>query len=289
MNLQTPSPPQHQSRRSLIHVVAVGGVLIVAAILLFQFFLKAYRNEKRQIAYAATATALFHPTPTHAIPPTIPPLPTNPSSTATVPVSTSTYEPSTPIQQQASGLVNLLLLGSDFSENGRAYRTDVIILVSVNLSTQTVNVLSIPRDLYVEIPGLGMERINAAELYQTQIETYTHPLGLLAETIEYNFGIQIDHIVRVNFDGFRDLIDILGGISIPVDCPISGYQLIQNDDGSSQWQMSVLEPGIHNLNGELTLWYARQRIDSSDFERNRRQQIILWTLWQKLNYTRLDE
>jgi LCP family protein required for cell wall assembly len=124
----------------------------------------------------------------------------------------------------AYNLINILVLGSDRYSDQNSYRTDVIVIVSINQSSQTVSLLSIPRDLYVYIPGWGMERINAAELYQTQISTTRHPLGLLAETIEYNLGLRIDHLARVDFDRFEQLIDLLGGVDVPVDCAVSGFQ-----------------------------------------------------------------
>ena len=174
-------------------------------------------------------------------------------------------------------MINVLVLGSDRRGDVGTYRTDAILVVSINQTTQTVNLLSIPRDLYVYIPGWGMDRVNTAELHQTQTGTSGHPLGLLAETIEYNLGIRIDHLARIDFVRFEQLIDALGGVTVPVDCPVTGYQLADNS-----WVPFVLQPGVHRLDGELALWYVRQRMDSSDFDRNRRQQIVLRALWQVL-------
>ncbi|MFC1960258.1 LCP family protein [Chloroflexota bacterium] len=175
--------------------------------------------------------------------------------------------------------VNFLILGSDRLSSTESYRTDVIIVVAINRTTQTIRLLSIPRDLYVYIPGWGMDRINTAELHQTQLAAVSHPLGLLAETIEYNLGIRVDHLARIDFAGFEFLVDLVGGLPIPVDCVVTGYQFSTE---SNTWVPFSLEPGLYQMDGSSALWYVRQRIESSDFDRNRRQQIVLRALWDKI-------
>ena len=123
-----------------------------------------------------------------------------------------------------------------------------------------------------------MDRINTAELHQTQLQETHHRLGLLAETIERNLGVRIDHVARIDFDAFEQWIDSIGVITVPVDCPVEGYLL--GPDASS-WVPFTLESGMHDLDGAMALWYVRQRIDSSDFDRNRRQQIALRAIWHK--------
>ncbi|GAB4527581.1 MAG: LCP family protein [Anaerolineae bacterium] len=262
----------------------------------------------RRVAYAATATRLAHsasaPSPTFAAATaTPPPSPLPPSVTPVffptssdlhilpTPLPSVTLPPGAPPRatphprQFEYDLLNFLILGSDRNGGTGAYRTDAIVVVSVNRTTQTVNLLSIPRDLYVYIPGWGMDRINTAEVHQMQIQSTSHRLGLLAETIEYNLGITIHHLARVDFEGFRSLIDQLGGLDIPVDCAVSGYRLRSpelNPDEAANWDPFTLETGVHRLDGSLALWYVRQRMDSSDFERNRRQQIVLRALWHKI-------
>lgn len=267
--------------------------LIAGGIRLIQELPKLREHEARLVAYAATATHIAVPSPTVAFVPTATPAPTLPEPSPVLiptsedlfflPTPTLDYTPipdapprATPFPYDpAYNLINILVLGSDRRGDVGAYRTDAILVVSINQTAQTVNLLSIPRDLYVFIPGWGMDRVNTAELHQTQIGASSHPLGLLAETIEYNLGIHIDHLARIDFARFEQLIDTVGGVTVPVDCPVSGYQLA---DGV--WVPFVLQPGVHRLNGELALWYVRQRMDSSDFDRNRRQQIVLRALWQ---------
>ncbi len=277
-------------------------LLVVAVGLLLQRVPAWQDIARRRVAYAATATYIAQSTLTPTFTPLVlPTLNPGPSGTPVLlptvedlhilptPTAGATLPPDAPPratlfpQQYQYDLDNFLVLGSDRRGDGEAYRTDVIVVVSVNRSTLTVNLLSIPRDLYVYIPGWGMDRINTAELHQTQTRHAAHRLGLLAETIEYNLGIRIDHLARVDFDGFQNLIDLLGGITIPVDCPVTGYQPVPDPaaENGVRWEPFTLEPGLHDMNGAQALWYVRQRIDSSDFDRNRRQQIVLRALWRK--------
>ncbi len=291
----------------VLTVFALAGALIT----LLQQGPAIQERERRRVAYAATATHLAQnppaPSPTFSAP-TPTPYPLLPSATPVflptssdlrilpTPVPAATLPPGAPPRatphprQLQYDLINFLVLGSDRDGGTGAYRTDVIVVVSANRTTQTVNLLSIPRDLYVYIPGWGMDRINTAEVHQTQIQSTAHRLGLLAETIEYNLGITIHHLARVDFEGFRTLVDQLGGLSIPVDCAVSGYRLRSPEldpDVLASWDPFVLEPGVHQLDGSLALWYVRQRMDSSDFERNRRQQIVLRALWHKVRESNL--
>lgn len=250
--------------------------------------------DQRRVSYAATAT--FVALPTTPVPQSSPTQIATAAITAVIPTvqdlailptPTATIGPGTAIptqalllpEQQEYELVNFLVLGSDQRSPTRAYRTDVILIVSVNWSTQTLNLLSVPRDLYVYVPGWGMDRINTAELHQTQTNHTNHRLGLLAEAVEYNLGIRIDHLARIDFDGFETVVDLFDGVTIPIDCPVSGYQ--PSADGSG-WVPFTMEPGLQHLDGNMTLWYVRQRMDSSDFDRNRRQQIVLRALWRKV-------
>lgn len=270
----------------IISVLTAAALAVVAVIR--QSNTRAHIDQRR-IAYAATATQMFSateapvlpttPAPTAPLIPTVVDLAILPTGTPTAPAEVGIPAPLGLLPEQNDyELVNFLLVGSDRRSPTRAYRTDVMLIMSVNWTTQTVSLLSIPRDLYVYVPGWGMDRINTAELHQTQLQTTHHRLGLLAETVEYNLGIRIDHIARIDFEAFETWVNLIGGITVPVDCPVSGYQL---NEAETAWIPFVLEPGMHELGGELSLWYVRQRIDSSDFDRNRRQQIVLRAIWRK--------
>jgi LCP family protein required for cell wall assembly len=174
-------------------------------------------------------------------------------------------------------ITNFLLLGSDTSNPNNSGRTDVMVVVSVNHSEQTASLLSIPRDLYVYIPGHTMARINTAYGYGEQaVEGGGY--ALLRETIAYNLGLNIDYYARVDFNSFREIIDSLGGIDVSVDCGLQDWRLKSPEldpQVEDNWELFTLPIGVHELDGNLTLWYARSRRTSSDFDRGRRHQVIL--------------
>ncbi len=197
--------------------------------------------------------------------------------------------PATPMPAPAQPLlldpdvVNILLLGSD-RRSGRSFRTDTIIVLSIDPDTRSAVLLSIPRDLYVYIPGFTVQRINAAFLYG---DTYGYPGGgpaMLADTILYNLGIPIHHYARVEMSGFRQIIDTLGGIDVRVTCPYTDWRLKSpnlplNDEDN--WVLFTVPTGVVHMNGDYALWYARSRMHSSDFDRARRQQEVLRAIYRQ--------
>lgn len=182
-------------------------------------------------------------------------------------------------------LENFLLLGSDTTNPRNAGRTDVLLIVSVNRTAGTVSLLSLPRDLYVYIPGYRVYRINTAFGYGEQNIGEGEGPRLLAETILYNLGIPIHHYARVDFNGFRRIVDDLGGVEISVDCAIQDWRLREPDldpTVEENWEMFTLPVGVHMMDGDLALWYARSRRTSSDFDRGRRHQALVRAMWQRI-------
>ncbi|NWF68648.1 MAG: LCP family protein [Chloroflexi bacterium] len=178
-------------------------------------------------------------------------------------------------------LVNIILLGTDAEiTNDGSLRTDTMIIVSINLDTGTVAMLSLPRDLFVYIPALGMQRLNVAYGYGEAVGWTDGGFGLLRQTILYNFGINVHYYALVNLSGFETIIDAVGGVDLAVDCAIQDYQLIgaqmpagavqANDEGL--WTLPV---GYYRMSGAEALWYARSRHNSLEFDRGRRQQQLL--------------
>lgn len=163
--------------------------------------------------------------------------------------------------QQPPGQINILLLGSDEIPEEGGFRTDSIMLVTLNPNLGTAHVTSFPRDLYVYIPGWTMQRINTAL-----------PMGgfeLLAATFEYNLGVYPDHFVMLNFNGFMQGIDSLGGLDIEVAEALS-----------DPW--GAVPAGLVHMDGHTALWYVRSRYTTSDFDRARRQQQVLVEVFKKL-------
>ncbi len=181
-------------------------------------------------------------------------------------------------------IVNTLLLGSDTTITVDAGRTDVMLVISVNRTADTVSMLSIPRDLYVYIPGWEMQRINTA--FGHGEHNGEGGAKLLEATIEYNLGITIDHFARVDFNGFQQIVDDVGGVELSVDCAIQDWKLKQNDLDpkiEDNWEWFTLPVGVHHFDGYLALWYVRSRHTSSDFDRGRRQQAMLRALWNRIH------
>ncbi len=183
-------------------------------------------------------------------------------------------------------VLNVLLLGSDTANPVNAGRTDVIMVVSINRTQNTVNLLSIPRDLYVYIPDMAMQRINTVYGLGENNGYDGGGYGLLRETLLYNLGLVVDHYARVDFNDFQALVDALGGIELTVPCALQDWQLISPDLDPAveeNWHLVTLEVGVQRLDGYEALWYARSRRTSSDIDRGRRQQDIIRAIWRKVN------
>jgi LCP family protein required for cell wall assembly len=180
--------------------------------------------------------------------------------------------------------INFLLIGSDRRPTGTSHRTDTMLIAIVWPREGQVSLISIPRDLWIYIPSVGMQRINTA--YQSG-ESGGYPgggMGLLKDTILQNLGIRIDHTALVEFDGFSRIVDTLGGIEIPVACAYTDWRLKApnlDQNNENNWWLYTVGPGEVFMDGDLALWYARSRSKSSDFDRGRRQQEVLRTLFNK--------
>src|SRR5699024_3973862 len=158
---------------------------------------------------------------------------------------------------------NFLLLGSDrrspedaASQGVSGQRSDVMMLVHVSEDDESVYITSFRRDLYVDVPGHGKDRINSALAYGG--------VGLAVTTVENYTGVRIDHVALVDFDGIEGLVDTLGGIDvkIPESFEAQGHQFTER---------------VQTLNGEQALAFVRERkqFDDGDFQRNRNQQAVL--------------
>lgn len=168
--------------------------------------------------------------------------------------------------------MNILVVGMDSRGNeGAVARTDSIMIVNVNADKARVSILSIPRGLWVTVPNYGSQMINTANFLGEVNKTGTG-MPLLSQTIEQNFGIQIDHYVRMDFAGFVDLVDAVGGLEIDVPRVIEDYAYPTYDYGTIQVRF---EQGLQWMDGERALIYARTRHGDDDYARSKRQQQVL--------------
>ena len=153
---------------------------------------------------------------------------------------------------------NILLLGIDRSPEGTDLsRTDTNILITVVPLQPYVGMLSIPRDLWVNVPGVGENRINTAHFFAENAEPGSGPRATM-DTIQQNFGVEADSYVRVRFGGLQEVVDALGGVDLQLDSPTAGYP-----------------PGVHHLNGEQALAFVRDRSGTDDFFRMQHGQLFL--------------
>nr|MBA3534754.1 LCP family protein [Ardenticatenales bacterium] len=161
----------------------------------------------------------------------------------------------------ATERLTVLVMGIDRRETEEgSWRTDSMILISIDPRTESVAMLSVPRDLFVTMPDYGygehLDRINKAFFFG---DSEKYPGGgpaLARQTIRRNFGIKVDRYIVMDFDGFRRIIDHLGGIDVKVP-----ELLIDNDYPTEDYgYMQVrFEPGRQHMDGERALIYSRTR------------------------------
>ncbi len=233
--------------------------------------------QPQPIIDTVTPTATL-PAPTQTQPPTIDP---NILINTVVPFSTIAAASGSQVLNNGQDTVNFLLIGSD-KRPGGSFRTDTMVIAILRPNEGQVSLISIPRDLWVSIPGWENQRINTAYQHGISVDYPGGGPGLLKDTILYNLGIRIDHTAMVEFDGFRKIVDTLGGVDVPVACPYTDWRLIDpsyDPENENNWQLYTTGPGVVHMNGDLALWYARSRQKSNDFDRGRRQQEVLRALF----------
>lgn len=196
---------------------------------------------------------------------------------------------------------------------------DTLILASFDEGTEKMSLVSIPRDLYVEMPDINQEDCDEGRTLNTNLlsdygsakinEAYAlglscggeaGGLSLAKHSIRYVTGVYVDHVVVINFTGFKQLIDIFDGVQITRSKPFSEKQQWQGegksdsdywiyhdpeptedaDEGEGYWEFYI-PAGTHILDGETSLYYIRSRFSSSDFDRSIRQQQIINALKNK--------
>jgi LCP family protein required for cell wall assembly len=318
--------PSYYSTRSLrtILIVIISGLLVVSA---SGCEALAVTPTKPIVRVVATPTLIL-PTVTPLLDPTVAPTSTPIDTPTTAPTSTDTPTPTptlivlppraknemgvdvmisasltisgTPVPTPVMPIelprdtINVLLLGTDARPGETLGRTDTIIVASINPKANYVTLLSIPRDLYVFIPGVNrFDRINTADILGARYKI-GKPVELLAETIRYNLGIPVDYYARINFSGVREMIDRVGGVNVLAHCalydvfpdlPPEANDIITDTVALSTVPTGTIDipvPGLYNLDGQHALWFARSRYSTNDFDRSRRQQAVLRGLWNQI-------
>jgi LCP family protein required for cell wall assembly len=264
-----PKKPTTAAVLTLVYCVAVLGLAMWAGMLLFDWshdrILSALPTElmEQQVA-AASEPAGGEPTVTMS----------QGDPAASAPADAAAAQPRpTP--------VNVLLMGTDERpDEAGALRTDTLILLTLDPASHTAGMLSLPRDLWVPIPGFNLTtKINVA--YGLGEES-GYPGGgeqLVMDTVGSFIGQPVPYFVRVNFNGFVDLVDLIGGVDINVPKTIHDEKYPTVDYG---YQTFHLEAGPQHLDGETALKYARTRNVDDDYGRSRRQQDVLRALFDRV-------
>lgn len=202
-------------------------------------------------------------------------------STAGHAIASASPSPSpTPQRPLPDSPLNVLLLGTDVQpDEGSVSRTDAVILIHLDRKRDRVSMLSIPRDLWVTYPGNGQGRVNAAYAIGEKKYGRGGGIALARATIEELLDLKIDHCAVVNFEGFRELIDLMGGITIDVPTFIRDTDYPTENYGT----MTVMfRAGRQHMDGDRALIYARTRHTDSDFGRNQRQQQVLMAMFHRV-------
>ncbi len=181
------------------------------------------------------------------------------------------------LKTDAYGHTNFLLLGAD----DEAHLTDSIIIISLDNKNKITTMVSIPRDYYIQDSTLGNSRINAIYInaknyYGDSKKAINH----LKSNLEIITGIPIHYFVKIDFEGFEKIIDIIGGIDIFV--PRSINDPYYPKDGTILFEPFRISAGHHTMNGKTALKYARSRKTTSDFDRSQRQQDIINAIKNKV-------
>ncbi len=184
--------------------------------------------------------------------------------------------------------LNILIMGIDQRTNDpeKVFRTDTMLVLTIDPTTMEAGMLSVPRDLWVPIPGYQNNRINTANAIG---DSDNYPGGggpqLARKTVESVFGIRIHHYVRLNFSVFESVIDRMGGIEIDVPNDIRDDSYPTENYSTEVFELSK---GVHTLDGATALKYARTRHDSNgDFGRARRQQQVILAIKEKVQDPRV--
>ncbi len=175
--------------------------------------------------------------------------------------------------------VNILVLGTDGRANeGFLSRTDSIMVVGVKPAQLRLSLFSIPRDIFIEVPSFGSQRINTINVLAEQQQRGTGP-NLVMEAISQDFTIPLNRYIRLDFNGFVQLVNSVGGITVDVEHTIIDDQYPTESGGVEYVKFDI---GVQQMDGERALIYARTRHADDDYHRAARQQQVISALLAKL-------
>ena len=206
-----------------------------------------------------------------------------PLATVTGPITdTSVVRFELPKPWNGKERINVLLLGIDqrAGDGEKGHRTDTMMVLSLDPVSLSAAILSVPRDLWVPIPGYGSDRINTAN-YKGDLDDYPGGGPALAKkTVEALLGVPINYYARMNFTAFEDLVDRIGGVTVDVAEDIVDKKYPTSSYGTETFTVTR---GIKTMDGATALKYARTRATfGGDFDRARRQQQVIFAVRDKI-------
>lgn len=176
--------------------------------------------------------------------------------------------------EENENIINILLIGQDRRENQTRQRSDSMVLCTVNLEKKTLVMTSLMRDMYLQIPDWN------GETYEDNRINICYAIGgmeMLNKCIEMNLGVVVDYNIEVDFSGFEEIVDILGGL----DLELTREEAREVGGGARS--------GINHLNGEQTLNYSRLRHIDTEYARTERQRTVLMAIFEKIRGMNLLE
>jgi len=184
------------------------------------------------------------------------------------------------LKGQSDGRTNILFLGNGGSKHPGGGLTDTMMILSIDWQTKKAALISLPRDLWVKIPGYGYTKMNYAFYYGNQKPKETGGGGKVASTVVSEVaGIPIHYYISLDFDGFKKTVDSLNGIDIYVDKAL--YDPYYPAADMIRYDPFKITVGLHHMDGDTALKYARSRETTSDFDRSRRQQQVMAAIKEK--------
>ncbi|MEK7143174.1 MAG: LCP family protein [Patescibacteria group bacterium] len=185
------------------------------------------------------------------------------------------------IKGKNDGRTNILLLGMGGKNHPGGMLSDTIISASINYEQKRIGLISIPRDLWAPIPGFNHAKINEAYSKGEDNKNSTSGGGALASrTVENVLGIPVHYYISLDFEGFKKIVDTVGGVDIYVENEINDPYYPAAD--MIRYDPFRISAGMHHMDGDLALKYARSRKTTSDFDRSRRQMQVMAAIREKI-------
>ncbi len=187
------------------------------------------------------------------------------------------------LKTDSFGRTNVLFLGVGGGLHDGPDLTDSIMIASLDHTKKTVSLFSIPRDLYVKITPRYTDRINSLYDYVKRHSGHEEAITSMQELAKKITGLDIQYYAKVNFQGFREVVDIMGGIDIDVPERLvdTSYPLEDSNGVFIRNEIFKVEKGPQHMDGDTALKYVRSRHSTSDFDRARRQQLVISALKAK--------